>query len=40
MGMRLMEGMTRGLNGRLTIEGDQGTRFEVQFPLVQPMHGS
>jgi PAS domain S-box-containing protein len=40
MGMHLMEGMARGLNGRLTIDGDQRTRVEVRFPLVQPMHGS
>ena len=34
IGMRLMEGMTRGLNGSLTIEGDQKTRITVRFPLV------
>jgi PAS domain S-box-containing protein len=39
MGMRLIEGMTRGLNGKLTVEGDQRTRIEVRFPLLLPMQG-
>jgi two-component sensor histidine kinase len=33
MGMRLIEGMARSLNGALTIEGEQRTRITVQFPL-------
>ena len=32
MGMRLIEGMARSLNGVLTIEGDRGTRIRVRFP--------
>lgn len=34
IGMRLMEGMTRALNGTLMIEGDQRTRISVQFPMA------
>ena len=34
IGMRLMEGMARGLNGSLSIEGDQRTRITVRFPLA------
>ena len=34
IGMRLMEGMTRALNGTLMIEGDQRTRISVQFPIA------
>lgn len=32
MGMRLIEGMARSLNGTLTIEGDRRTRIAVRFP--------
>ncbi|MBL0403639.1 PAS domain S-box protein [Microvirga aerilata] len=32
MGIRLIEGMARSLNGTLTIEGDRGTRIAVRFP--------
>lgn len=31
MGMRLIEGMARSLNGTLTIEGDRRTRIAVRF---------
>jgi len=34
MGMRLIEGMARSLNGTLIIEGDRRTRIAVRFPLV------
>jgi two-component sensor histidine kinase len=34
MGMRLIEGMARSLNGTLAIEGDRRTRVEVRFPLT------
>jgi PAS domain S-box-containing protein len=34
MGMRLIEGMARSLNGTLTIEGNQGTRIAVRFPAT------
>jgi len=34
MGMRLMEGMARALNGTLIVEGDQRTRISVQFPMA------
>jgi two-component sensor histidine kinase len=33
MGMRLIEGMARGLSGTLNIDGDQKTLIRVQFPL-------
>ncbi|MGO4389477.1 sensor histidine kinase [Microvirga sp. 2YAF29] len=33
MGMRLIEGMARSLNGALTIESERRTRITVQFPL-------
>jgi PAS domain S-box-containing protein len=33
MGMRLIEGMARSLNGTLTIEGERRTRITVRFPL-------
>lgn len=33
MGMRLIEGMARSLNGTLTIEGDRRTRIAVRFLL-------
>lgn len=32
MGLRLIEGMARSLNGTLTIEGDRMTRIQVRFP--------
>jgi PAS domain S-box-containing protein len=32
MGMRLIEGMARSLNGALTVEGDGKTRVAVRFP--------
>ncbi|MBO1909379.1 PAS domain S-box protein [Microvirga sp. 3-52] len=32
MGMRLIEGMARSLNGTLTIEGERRTRIGVRFP--------
>ncbi|MBL0405636.1 PAS domain-containing protein [Microvirga aerilata] len=34
MGMRLIEGMARSLNGTLTIEGNQGTQIAVRFPAT------
>jgi len=34
MGMRLIEGMARSLNGTLTIEGDRRTRIAVRFPAA------
>ncbi|MXQ12338.1 sensor histidine kinase [Microvirga makkahensis] len=34
MGMRLIEGMARSLNGTLTIEGDRRTRIAVRFPTA------
>jgi PAS domain S-box-containing protein len=34
MGMRLIEGMARSLNGTLAVEGDWRTRIEVRFPLM------
>jgi PAS domain S-box-containing protein len=34
MGMRLIEGMARSLNGTLAIEGDRRTRIQVRFPLL------
>ncbi len=34
MGMRLIEGMARSLNGTLTIEGDRRTRVAVRFPAT------
>ncbi len=33
MGMRLIEGMARSLNGTLTIEGNRRTRIAVRFPV-------
>lgn len=33
MGMRLIEGMARSLNGILSVEGNDGTRIEVRFPV-------
>ena len=35
MGMRLIEGMARGLGGTLVIDGDQKTLLTVQFPLAR-----
>ncbi|MBD2748864.1 PAS domain S-box protein [Microvirga sp. BT688] len=32
MGMRLIEGMARSLNGTLTVDGDRRTRIAVRFP--------
>lgn len=32
LGMRLIEGMARSLNGTLTVGGDRGTRIAVRFP--------
>ena len=32
IGMRLIEGMARSLDGMLTIERQKGTRIAVQFP--------
>ena len=34
MGMRLIEGMARSLNGTLTIEGDRSTQIAVRFPAA------
>jgi two-component sensor histidine kinase len=34
MGMRLIEGMARGLGGVLTVDGDQRTLITVRFPLT------
>ncbi len=34
MGLRLIEGMARSLNGTLTIEGDRRTRIAVWFPAA------
>jgi PAS domain S-box-containing protein len=34
MGMRLIEGIARSLNGTLAIEGDRRTRIQVRFPLT------
>jgi two-component sensor histidine kinase len=34
MGMRLIEGMARSLNGTLAIEGERRTRIQVRFPLT------
>jgi PAS domain S-box-containing protein len=34
MGMRLIEGMARGLGGALTVDGDQRTLISVRFPLA------
>jgi PAS domain S-box-containing protein len=34
MGMRLIEGMARSLNGTLAIEEDRRTRIQVRFPLT------
>ncbi|MCB8821303.1 sensor histidine kinase [Microvirga rosea] len=34
MGMRLIEGMARSLNGTLAIDGDRRTRIQVRFPLT------
>jgi two-component sensor histidine kinase len=34
MGMRLIEGMARSLNGTLTIEGNDKTRIAVRFPAA------
>ena len=36
MGMRLIEGMARGLSGTLNINGDQRTLIRVEFPLSSP----
>ena len=36
IGMRLIDGMARSLNGTLTIERQKGTRIAVQFPHLQP----
>ena len=35
IGIRLIEGIARGLKGTLTIEGQRGTRIAVQFPLAR-----
>jgi hypothetical protein len=35
MGMRLIEGMARGLGGSLTINGEQKTLITVKFPLAR-----
>ena len=34
MGMRLIEGMARGLGGSLTVDGDQRTLIAVRFPVA------
>ena len=34
MGMRLIEGMARGLGGSLTVDGDQRTLVAVRFPVA------
>ncbi len=34
MGMRLIEGMARSLNGTLTVEGNRGTRIALRFPAA------
>jgi two-component sensor histidine kinase len=34
MGMRLIEGMARSLNGTLATEGDRRTWIQVRFPLT------
>ena len=36
IGMRLIDGMARSLDGTLTIERQKGTRIAVQFPSLQP----
>jgi two-component sensor histidine kinase len=34
LGMRLIEGMARSLNGTLTVEGNRGTRIAARFPAA------
>jgi two-component sensor histidine kinase len=34
LGMRLIEGMARSLDGKLTIEGDRGVRIAIRFPAA------
>jgi two-component sensor histidine kinase len=35
MGMRLIEGMAKGLSGTLKVEGDKRTCITVRFPFAK-----